>query len=599
MSLIVNVDVNYSEWDKIKLKQFVEDPDYTTQSFYMLHQEVKEWRKANPNIKFINMNYSVWEDTNDQFIGTEEYRRAINLKYIGETNNENCIHIIKKTVIDKEPTCQEEGHKKCFCKVCGTIQSEEDLPKIDHKYTWTFNNDGTCITNATKTGKCSMCDNEITEEIPDSKTDHIYPEEWTVRIEATEEQPGLKFKQCTVCGNEITEVIPIISNFRYVYNGDKTHTKIDNNGIETIENCSPCGSEDVCEKCLHEFPLVLKISTEYIDAMEADSEVSFQLQSNVKNKTEDEVWTIVDGSLPDGIILSETGLFSGTVDTLASGEYNISIQCKYKNQVDVKSYSIHVASKICTVTFNANGGTVNGKSTYVAKLAAGSVLGSLPEAVYNGKVFGGWFTAAVDGLKIDESFSVSADVTFWARFGDSDSDINFGDNTTQFNIQLRNDRTNYNDSPYTLYSRYKDDSVSNLAMQTGFSSDDRSNNITDTNKKVILYLKVFNQGESGDFDIGFDCDSYLVGDSDDKVQITRIADGVKLGVKNNLSVTCLYENTVWIGKYNERTSHRYDNVSVGTTTGNNQIDTGYCLTMKNIHINKNTYVILEVTFQIP
>lgn len=594
MSLINNVDLNHEEREKIKIKQFTEDPTLGIGSLRMLHREASEWLKANPNLTIVSGEHSSWEDTSSDFKNTEEYRRTINIAYIGEATNANCKHILPKYIITKEPTCTEYGSKKSICRVCGIDIGTEDIDKIPHKYKWT-QTPATCTTNIIKNGVCSVCGNTIEKELPNTLALHTYPDDWTIIRKPNKCLDGEKIKKCIVCGHTISQIIKGNGEHNWVY---------DNNGKHkcticgTTETCYPSNHGSTCKKCHHINELNLDITISDIDDIEADKEVNIKLTTNADDISK-EKWSLVEGTLPDGLTFSEDGTISGTPSINSTGDYNLTFECKYGDQTIRKSFSFKVAPKVCTITFNANGGTIEGSAIKIIKVAAGTKIGELPVAEMEGKVFGGWFTAAVDGLKIDMNYSIAADATFYARFGDEDNSINFGDNTSTFNIQLRNDRTNYNDSPYTLYYQMAGGAsgTPTLNLQTGFASDDRSNNITDTNKKVVLYLKVTNTGEDGDFDIGFDCDSYLVKDDDDKVQITRLSNGVKLGVKNQLSVTVPYENTAWIGNYNERTNHRYDNSTEGFVVSN--IDTGYAFTMRNIHIAKESYVILEVTFQIP
>lgn len=240
------------------------------------------------------------------------------------------------------------------------------------------------------------------------------------------------------------------------------------------------------------------------------------------------------------------------------------------------------------VTFNANGGTCSESSRSIQQ---GNTIGTLPTASRDGYEFGGWFTSATGGLKIDANYSINSNVTFYARWGSS-SDIQFGEATSQFNIQYNGDRTNIANCPYTLYGRYNSGSSASLTFQTGISSTNGTNNITTSNRIVKLYLKITNNGNAGEFDIGFDCDSYIPGDNNDSVIITRLSNGVRLG--SSLTVTVPYNHTAWVGQYSIRRSNRYVNMSVGSTSGG--VDSGYAFTMNNIFINNGSYTILEITF---
>lgn len=311
-----------------------------------------------------------------------------------------------------------------------------------------------------------------------------------------------------------------------------------------------------------------------------------QLEANVENLT----WSMPTGSIP-GLTLSEDGILSGTPTT--DGIYNITVKAAYdETRSATQDYVVKVAHGAWTVTFDANGGTCSVTSK---KIPDGSLIGELPVPEHPDMVFGGWFTAAVDGLKVDPNYTINADVTLYARWG-SDSGIIFGDATSTFNIGYNGDRTNYQNNPYTFYSRYSNGNTSNLVFQTGISSQNGSNNMDATNKEVKLYMKVTNNGAAGSFDIGFDCDSYIPGKGDDRVVIERLANGVSLA-GGAFKVTVPYETAIWTGVYSSRVENRYNDVAVGSKTGD--IDSGYSYTMKNIFINSGSYAILEVTFQIP
>ena len=68
---------------------------------------------------------------------------------------------------------------------------------------------------------------------------------------------------------------------------------------------------------------------------------------------------------------------------------------------------------VCTVFFNANGGSVSPISRDVAE---NGVVGELPTPVRTGYTFVGWFTAAEDSVQVTASTVVSADVTYYAQW---------------------------------------------------------------------------------------------------------------------------------------------------------------------------------------
>ena len=74
-----------------------------------------------------------------------------------------------------------------------------------------------------------------------------------------------------------------------------------------------------------------------------------------------------------------------------------------------------VATKaaMCTVTFDANGGSVTPTSQAVGK---GAAVGSLPTPTRGGFTFNGWYTAKSGGTKVTASTTVNANVTYYAQW---------------------------------------------------------------------------------------------------------------------------------------------------------------------------------------
>ena len=487
-------------------------------------------------------------------------------------------------------TCETDRIEIGVCSRCqDTIRKTIIDSALGHDYVYTSNNDATCLEDGTKTGICNRCGKEITNIDNGSLLGHTYPDEWIIRTLPTINSTGLKFKKCIRCDSEITEVIPKLKH-NWVSNNNGTHTCVTEGCCGVTENCSPSGYGETCTKCGYVNPdIPLKIITTYINGMILDTNFYQKLESTIPNGV---IWMIESGALPNGITLSDDGILQGIPTT--SGLYTFKIKCIYEDQTSIKEYSINIANILVTITFNATGGIASETSRSIAK---GSTIGTLPTVSRDGYEFGGWFTAETGGLKVDESYSVASDIILYARWGQG-TDLEFGDATSTFNIQYNNDRTNYNNQPYTFYNRYHDGSISDLTIQTCISSLGNSNNMTSENNIVKLYMKVTNNGEAGTFDIGFDCDSYVEGD--DCLYITRIENGVNLN--DHFEVTVPYETSIWAGKYNNRVSNRYKNIEVGTRVGKpgdragSSNDTGYAFTMNNIFINSKSYTILEVTF---
>ena len=69
-----------------------------------------------------------------------------------------------------------------------------------------------------------------------------------------------------------------------------------------------------------------------------------------------------------------------------------------------------------TVTFNANGGTIDGETTTEVIVDEGSTVGTLPDPAMNSYAFLGWFTAAEGGDEVTAETVVTDDMTLYAHW---------------------------------------------------------------------------------------------------------------------------------------------------------------------------------------
>ena len=76
----------------------------------------------------------------------------------------------------------------------------------------------------------------------------------------------------------------------------------------------------------------------------------------------------------------------------------------------------------CTVTFNANGGSV---SPTKRTLDSGSAVGNLPTPVRTGYEFAGWWTAANGGVEVYATTRVSSSVTYYAHWSEIKYTVTF------------------------------------------------------------------------------------------------------------------------------------------------------------------------------
>ena len=559
----------------------------------------------NPGTEYITTLARYWYDLNKETIsdlhGTfglirdesspTKYRKALILHYQGEggVNPVDCEHLNREDVIITPSTCFNTGITNILCVDCNMLLDIITTPKLEHEYIFVSNNDETCLNDGTLTGTCKHCGATFNKINYGSALGHNH--RWSVHTDATCLNDKVNIGVCSRCNDTIYETIENTAlghNYVYTSNNDATCT---DDGTETGK-CSRCS--DTVVRVVngtalgHEYPSTWTVRTA---ATETKEGLEFKKCIRCDNE--------ITRSIPK---LTHTWRSNnnGTHTCVTIGGCGKTETCSPNNpgSVCTKCGYQTPALDLITIIFNPEGGSISETSRQIVK---GSNIGTLPTAIRDGYEFGGWFTASEGGLKVDENYSVASSITLYARWGriNEDNDMLFGDATSTFNIQYKGDRTNYNDNPYTFYSRYSNGNTSNIVIQTAISSNENNNNMTNSNPTVKLFMKVTNKGETGNFDIGFDCDSYVEGD--DCLNITRISNGVKLG--EYFTVTVPYDNNIWVGKYSERESNRYKNSSIGTVVGRpgdeagSENDSGYAFTINNININKNSYTILEVTFQ--
>ena len=504
-------------------------------------------------------------------------------------------HLIES--VEQEPTCTTPGYKIKQCRVCGMHAEAESIPALSHA--WVSNQNGThqcsrCHVSETCHPNdygdiCTTCGYQTPDDatlsfIVGSIPNFVMEQEMSYQLPSSP-STGVSFQ---IAEGQLSDGITMSSTG--LISGTPTGY-----GSYPITIEATYHNQKVSQAIT--ITILDNVTLSIVTAVLNNGTIhkpyaSCTVQANIANELC--TWALISGQLPTGLQFDpNTATISGTATQ--SGSFTFTIQASYHAQTVSKQFSIYIDEGPCTVTFNPTTGTVAERTRQVNK---GSMIGELPVPTPSGELeFVGWYTSEIGGLKVDPTYSVSADITLYARWGDS-SDINFGEAITTFNIHIDGDRTNYNDSAYTLYARVAGGGSgnANLVFQTGISSQDGTNNMSATNQEVVLYLKVTNTGEAGSFDIGFDCDSYVSGD--DKVLIERIANGVRLASK--FTVTSTNAVAAWIGKYNDRTNNRYVDVPVGTKVGtgtSNDIDTGYAFTIKDIFINSGAYTILPVTFK--
>ena len=100
----------------------------------------------------------------------------------------------------------------------------------------------------------------------------------------------------------------------------------------------------------------------------------------------------------------------GNVTAVGEGETNIIITGEESGEEIV----VHIVVTY-TVTFNANGGSVNPTKKVVAD---GNSIGELPEPTKEDGYFDGWYTGIGSGIEIDEEFKPEEDIEVFARWSE-------------------------------------------------------------------------------------------------------------------------------------------------------------------------------------
>ena len=118
----------------------------------------------------------------------------------------------------------------------------------------------------------------------------------------------------------------------------------------------------------------------------------------------------------DGIAKGRTNGINNTNHVIDGMEVDCNI-VSGTEVIDNRVYKIHYPAITATVTFNANGGSVNESRRVVERDMA---IGTLPNASRTNYIFDGWYTLRSGGEKIDENYAVEGDVTLWAHWSKSE-----------------------------------------------------------------------------------------------------------------------------------------------------------------------------------
>lgn len=137
--------------------------------------------------------------------------------------------------VQTEATCLEDGVIKTVCTKCGNVkESKVTQRRLGHNFTnYVDNGDATCTTDGTKTAKCTRCEQKSTIINKGSKLNHDYEE--IILIPATCTESGRVKKVCRNCGDTKENIVSA-----------KGHEwKV----ISRNSSCTGSVTEIVCEDC--------------------------------------------------------------------------------------------------------------------------------------------------------------------------------------------------------------------------------------------------------------------------------------------------------------------------------------------------------------
>ena len=172
---------------------------------------------------------------------------------VGNNNNENnnnnnnnqqqTTHTHTWTeVIDKQPTCGEDGSKHLECS-CGEKQAAVSIPATgNHTWTEVIDKDATCAATGIKHEECSVCHAKQNEGTVIAATGN---HNWTEVIDknATCVAKGTKHEECSVCHAKQKENTEIPATGKHNYGDWETVTAADcmHEGAKK-RTCKDCGN---------------------------------------------------------------------------------------------------------------------------------------------------------------------------------------------------------------------------------------------------------------------------------------------------------------------------------------------------------------------
>lgn len=119
-----------------------------------------------------------------------------------------------------------------------------------------------------------------------------------------------------------------------------------------------------------------------------------------------------------GTVTKEHHTFDGWYANYSNGVYSTPVNSSTIVENDMTLHAKWIALPTSTVTFDANGGTINGESTYDLIVDTGTTIDSndYPTAVYLEHSFIGWYTDQELTEPFDETEPITGDITLYASW---------------------------------------------------------------------------------------------------------------------------------------------------------------------------------------
>lgn len=140
-------------------------------------------------------------------------------------------------------TCTSAGRETYTCTVdgCGATQTNI-VQRAGHTVSdWTVTKEPTCEETGTRTGHCSVCDQDVTEEI--AATGHTYDDSTLIKSDDKSEEDGHIYKTyaCKTCGKNFDET-EHVNWIEGKYTSSSVNPTCTIDGLQT-DTCSICGEK--------------------------------------------------------------------------------------------------------------------------------------------------------------------------------------------------------------------------------------------------------------------------------------------------------------------------------------------------------------------